>query len=137
MNENVRYIQVVLYLGDETTVHFNQVSAIQCPLDRGISMRVYQENNRDLRLLSVLARCPLQSMSTIDRFHCTIEELRLILKKMFDKLRHCRHLFNNWYKNLYHRTSESPISSSSITILAKFDVKCFIVNNPTSQITLL
>ena len=34
-------------------------------------MRVYQENGRDLRFLSVLARCLPQSMSPLTRFHCT------------------------------------------------------------------
>ena len=36
------------------------------------SMRVYQENGRDLKLLPVLVRYPLQRMSAIDRFHCII-----------------------------------------------------------------
>ena len=34
-------IQVVLYFGDEKTVRFNQVSAIYCPLYRGICWTVY------------------------------------------------------------------------------------------------
>ena len=59
MNENARYIHAVLYLRDTKTVRFNQVSAISCPPCRGISVRAYYENGRDVRLLSVLPRFPL------------------------------------------------------------------------------
>ena len=40
-NEVVRFIQVIFYHGGKKTVRLNQVSALQCPLYGGFSMRVY------------------------------------------------------------------------------------------------
>ena len=40
----------------------------RCPLYRGICIGIYQQNGRDL---PVLVRCPLYSMSTLDRFYFT------------------------------------------------------------------
>ena len=40
-NLSVRFMEVYIFSGSKESVHFNQVSALQCPLYKGYFMCVY------------------------------------------------------------------------------------------------
>ena len=53
----VRFIEVTFYLEAQFSVHFTQVSDLECPLYRGDFMRI-DTQRLGLNFLSALARCP-------------------------------------------------------------------------------
>ena len=61
-----------IQLGPRKSVRCKEVSATNCPLDRGFLIRILYETNPFLTKVSAGRRCPLQRMSAIEKFHCSL-----------------------------------------------------------------
>ena len=67
----VRFIEIKFNLRVKLSVRLTQVSALECQLYGGNFIRILPENGQ-AKFVSALARCPLKSISALDRFHCIL-----------------------------------------------------------------
>ena len=68
-----RFFRGNLHLVQEKSVRFSTVGFMTCLLYRDFSMRILLKIIPFKELVSALNRCPLYTMSALDRFHCKFE----------------------------------------------------------------